>query len=233
MQTFKEKHSFKNMRPIQYVIDGECWVNSSHVTDKDGYGVVKRKGKKVLHRYIAAEHYGVPYKSKMVCMHTCNNKRCINPDHLEFGTTKQNVHDAYKDGLSPIGSKHHNAKLNESEAAEIKLLLQRNDVYQKDIASMFGVDPGTIRDIKKGRVWKHVQVETNEGNDLTIPQQRVFTFIVKYKENHGKSPAIHEISEGIGLIAKSAAHRHLVKLREKGFIDWDDYEVRSIRIVKN
>jgi hypothetical protein len=42
-----------------------------------------------------------PIPDGKVIMHLCNNKRCINPKHLEVGDTTENIRMAIVDGLHP------------------------------------------------------------------------------------------------------------------------------------
>jgi len=37
------------------------------------------------------------------CCHTCDNRRCINPDHLFLGTPKDNIHDMIRKGRANFG----------------------------------------------------------------------------------------------------------------------------------
>ncbi len=75
-----------------------CWIWQGRAT-KAGYGQIKVFGKIVsVHRYSYELHKGNIAKSLEV-MHTCNNKLCINPDHLILGTHKENIKQAIKDKL--------------------------------------------------------------------------------------------------------------------------------------
>lgn len=66
---------------------------------KPGYGHVYANGKKwVAHRYEWFKNHGEIPKGLFVC-HRCNNKGCINVDHLYLATNQQNILDAARDGL--------------------------------------------------------------------------------------------------------------------------------------
>ena len=52
------------------------------------------------------------------------------------------------------------SKLSDIEVAEIKLLLDSGDHTQAQVASWYGVSPGTIRDINQGRTYRHVEFES-------------------------------------------------------------------------
>lgn len=67
-----------------------CWV---WLRNKDGrgYGVFQRKRKHIVaHRAFYEEAKG-PIPSGLVIDHTCFNPSCVNPDHLEAVTNKENV----------------------------------------------------------------------------------------------------------------------------------------------
>jgi hypothetical protein len=80
-----------------YVGLGQCWDWVGPVMG--GYGKLKSLNKTVsIHRFSYLLHKGeIP--TDMVVMHRCDNKICANPDHLETGTSIQNIKDAHKRGL--------------------------------------------------------------------------------------------------------------------------------------
>lgn len=61
-----------------------------------GYASTTIDGVRVtLHRLAYCQHAGVPLDSikGLVVRHTCDNARCINPEHLIIGTQADNMHD--------------------------------------------------------------------------------------------------------------------------------------------
>lgn len=169
-----EPDNHYNRRLIKYKVVGDCWINISHTIDKDGYGVIKRHGKKQrLHRYIATLYHGEPPTEDAVVMHSCNNKKCINPEHLSWGTVSQNTVDAYEDGLIPRGEEHYKAKLSEEDVVKIKKMLAYTDKTFREIAKIFGVSPTAIRLINEGKNWKHVLPNLKLRKSKTISREEV------------------------------------------------------------
>jgi len=110
-----------------------------------GYGQFSI-GHKTLraHRYAYFLHYNVD-PGKNLVMHKCDNKACVNPEHLELGTHAENVKQAYDRGLSirQRGEKSHLAKLTDKEVEEIRCLLLLG-VKQRGIAKRYGVTQSCI-----------------------------------------------------------------------------------------
>lgn len=76
-----------------------CWVFTGarcsaaghvHLTREDGSRVY-------AHRYSYEVHHG-PIPAGLVVMHRCDVPACVNPDHLELGTQRDNIHDAIAKG---------------------------------------------------------------------------------------------------------------------------------------
>jgi len=66
-----------------------CWEWQGG-KDKDGYGtfLLLRKGRRA-HRVSYYAHYGEK-PNKLTVHHKCRNKGCVNPEHLELMTVKEN-----------------------------------------------------------------------------------------------------------------------------------------------
>lgn len=74
-----------------------CFICTSHKACRKDRGrksvIVKRNGRThLLHRWIYELMFG-PIDPGLVVRHKCDNGECINPEHMELGTQKENVHD--------------------------------------------------------------------------------------------------------------------------------------------
>lgn len=90
-------------------------------------------------------------------LHKCDNPICVNPNHLFLGTQADNSNDMWVKGRGKpgksVGEKHGMSKLNEAIVREIRTSTERGVV----LAKKFGVTPTTICDVKKRRIWDHVE----------------------------------------------------------------------------
>jgi hypothetical protein len=134
-----------------------CSIFTGH-KDECGYGRIHNdEGKLVrIHRAVWERDHGKIPKGGVV-RHTCDRPACIKPAHLVLGTQKDNIKDMDERGrrVNLKGSKQGCSKLTESQIPTIRSLLASGKSCEK-IAVMFGVSSETIRHIKKGRNWTHV-----------------------------------------------------------------------------
>jgi hypothetical protein len=82
-----------------------CW-NWTGFIKNSGYGsfTARKKGKtvtKTVHRW-AYEVFIGPIEEGAIIRHSCDNKLCINPSHLETGTQKDNMQDRLTRTWRPI-----------------------------------------------------------------------------------------------------------------------------------
>jgi DNA-binding XRE family transcriptional regulator len=156
---FKGKYS---IRP-----DTGCWQWTS-ATAEGRYGVLWfADGKsKYAHRVSYELHVG-PIPDGLVICHRCDNGLCVNPDHLFAGTTKDNHDDMVSKGRGPRqgGEWNPGSKLTVVQVDQIRKL-NGGKLSQNEVARMFDVSRGTIKDIWKGRSWSVPQTNDNWRDDI-------------------------------------------------------------------
>lgn len=140
--------------------DGTCWEWTSSL--KDGYGNfrVSRNRTTSAHIYSYEIHKGK--RNNLFVCHSCDNRKCVNPDHLWLGTIQDNVKDMMNKKRQAIGQSIHSTKLTQEIAYFIKF--QRGNMTNKEIADIVNVLPCTISQVKNGRQWSYVAKETDLRN---------------------------------------------------------------------
>lgn len=122
----------------------------------DGYGLVNVDGRTRRAHRVAYEKVHGPIPDGMFVCHTCDNRGCVNPEHLWLGTPADNMRDMAEKGRArgSRGERHHAAKLTSALVAEIR---QRAAVgeLQKDLAAEYGVSRSTVSKVATGRLWGH------------------------------------------------------------------------------
>ena len=138
-------------REIEYVEDEHtgCFVVTSHKLHNTGY---PRLRSVPMHRALYEQKFG-PIPSGLVVRHKCDNRACINMEHLELGTPEDNWRDMFTRGRNARGECVGSAKLTEEDVREIRASRDR----QIDIASRFHIRQGHVTKIKSRQLWRHVR----------------------------------------------------------------------------
>lgn len=157
-------------KPKQSIIDrffsnvektANCWNWTA--AKANGYGVfcIARGKAQIARRWLYQQLRGEVSRSLDVC-HTCDNRACVNPDHLFTGTRAENMADCVAKGrtskgrLRPNrqGEKHHMAKLTHEQATQI-IAKRRSGETLKSLSTAYGVSMTQVHRIAKAQSWKH------------------------------------------------------------------------------
>lgn len=122
---------------------------------KNRYGNIRINGKsESAPRYVCERRHGLaPSRRHQVC-HSCRNKTCVNPEHLRWGTPKENGQDKVAHGTSVKGEKQHSAKLTTTDVLAIRN--EPIDISHVELAKKYGVSDAAIAGIRKRRTWRHI-----------------------------------------------------------------------------
>jgi HNH endonuclease len=148
---------------------GECWKWTGSILES-GYGQF-RPGSSCLktkrwraHRYSWVLFHG-PIPDGLKVLHKCDNRKCVNPDHLFLGTDLDNVRDCiskgrgkhalngkYKRNVNNISS-----KITQIQADEIRYIyLNCPNISQQCIANQFGINQRSVSNIIRNKTWSKI-----------------------------------------------------------------------------
>jgi len=131
-----------------------CW-NWTGCINRFGYGIIgvgsKYDGTSKLertHRVSYELHVG-PIPKGMSILHSCGNRRCLNPRHLRPGTQKDNMLDACLSGSFARA-------LNKQQVLDIREMRSTGKA-QSTIAKVFGISQSTVSEVCLRKTWAWLQ----------------------------------------------------------------------------
>ena len=160
IQHMRRSDDMRRRKKIIYEIDETtgCFNIVSHCISNTGYPQMRRNGKALyIHRYIYEQCFG-EMPEEMCVLHRCDNRKCINPEHLFLGTRADNSRDMKVKGRSTWGEKNRRAKLTSEEVEVIRteyIPWDRKYSYRA-LAKKYKVHRNTILNILTRKSWAHV-----------------------------------------------------------------------------
>ncbi len=123
---------------------------------------------------------GETLTSKDYICHTCDNRRCVNPEHLFKGDARINAHDAIEKG------RHPSAKLGKKD---VERMYQEYDkgATVKELSKRFGVHDRTVRNIVAGRSYKNLHkkwVKKGGGRRVKETTETKKQLLIMIPEDH-------------------------------------------------
>lgn len=133
-----------------------CWVWKTGAAFKQRHPDFRFDG-----GYIKASHFswqrakGKLSEGEQV-LHTCDNPRCVNVDHLFIGDHLANMQDKARKGRShrPRGERNGRARITRFVATEIRRLYAAGGISQQKLADRFGLAQPTVSQIIRNEVWR-------------------------------------------------------------------------------
>lgn len=147
---------FSRIDKRYHINDTGCYIWESYKT-KDGYAQITFNSKKIrVAKAMLENKLGRIIKENHETCHKCNNRACINPEHLYEGTHKRNGYDLSQSKVLS-GDNCSHAKITEKIAIDIKkrLCLGESTI---EISRALNVKSSIIENIKRNQSWKWLTV---------------------------------------------------------------------------
>lgn len=113
----------------------------------------------VSHRFSYSLEYG-EIADDIKVLHECDNKRCVNPNHLFLGTNKDNTQDMIAKGRSKcigkIGERNKSSKLTDEKVLEMRRMHRSGEYNQRQISKMFGISTSVTFAVIHNQTWIHL-----------------------------------------------------------------------------
>ncbi len=145
---------------VNVLEDDKCWEWTASRRPQ-GYGQLNINRKLYYAHRISwqiANQKSVPKGIQV--LHSCDNRKCVNPSHLWLGSQKDNIRDMVAKGRnnpwSPKGEAHPMARLCEGEVKAIRLLYATGKYTYNELSKKFDINQGHVGNIVNGKIWKHI-----------------------------------------------------------------------------
>lgn len=120
-----------------------CWIwKGAHGKDYGKMTVEKRH--KDSHR-MAYELFKGPIPEGMWVLHTCDNRLCVNPNHLWLGTQKDNLHDMYSKRRAAKGISQWNKYSN-----KLIVEMRSSGLTARQLSEKYGIDQNYAKRVLNG-----------------------------------------------------------------------------------
>lgn len=139
----------------------DCWewqAGLSHSEAGLGYGSFGYKGKIWAAHRVAWELTSGEIPDGLWVLHKCDNRKCVNPNHLFLGTVQDNVADMMSKGRldDRKGELNPNSKVTSEQVKCIRECYAMGGITYRELGNQFGLKKQQIYNIVRGRRWKHI-----------------------------------------------------------------------------
>jgi hypothetical protein len=134
-----------------------CWLWQGK-PGTHGYGTISiRNTPHLTHRVSYEIAHGSGSADGFFVLHKCDNRLCVNPDHLFLGDHQANMDDMYAKNRAAVGAKHGMSKLTDEDVREIRRRYATEKISQRELGQEYGVRYSTIGHIVRRQKWTHVE----------------------------------------------------------------------------
>ena len=133
----------------------KCWEWTACLNH--GYGRPTIEGEQIYaHRFSFQYHNNRLINEGMSILHSCDNPKCVNPDHLSEGTHADNMADMKNKGRQHRGEASPMSMLTNDIVLEIRAKYAKGDTTHRKLAEEYGISHTTVRYIINRKMWHHI-----------------------------------------------------------------------------
>lgn len=138
---------------LDYAVINDCWVVVGKYCDKDGYPALRVNKKFWRASRLAYTIFKGSIPKNKIVRHSCDNRECINPEHLILGSHKDNVIDRVKKNRCARCESNGRSKLKKNKVIKI---FGDKKTKKTILAKRYGVTRKVIYDIQQQNTWRSV-----------------------------------------------------------------------------
>lgn len=133
----------------------KCWEWTGYLT-RCGYPQLTVRPKTYrAHRVSFYLHNG--YWAKGYVLHSCDNRKCVNPNHLREGTHTENMQEMVLRNRQAKGENISTAILDTEKVKQIKMLVKQGK-GNAEIAKIYNLKTRHVWTIATNKSWSHVKI---------------------------------------------------------------------------
>lgn len=148
----------------KYIEEGDCWLWTGYAPR--GIPMMRCKTEDgnwfaVSARKLAAIIAGRTVHEGRVCVPSCGEPLCINPEHTKIQTNADHLARISELGTSGTANIRRSAKISETRRAKHAKLTQEDviqirasNLTQRELSQIYGICQNRISMIKQGKAWK-------------------------------------------------------------------------------
>lgn len=130
---------------------GDCIEWIAGIAKTTGYGQITLDYETMLAHRVSYEIFAGEIPKGVCVLHKCDNRKCVNPNHLFLGTKGENNSDRSSKGRSCKHDKHPLAKL---DWEKVEFIRKSVYVSSRKIAKILGISPTLVKNVRNKRTWK-------------------------------------------------------------------------------
>jgi len=159
---------------------GPCWEWTG-LRNASGYGLVRKgirqvgKGNLAIASRVSWVLHCGPISGGLLVCHKCDNRTCVNPEHLFLGTYRDNWMDCLNKGRNPLvgpsPERCRTAKLSWEDVKSIRVIGKTQKLPRSQIAEMFDISEDTVWSILHNKTWRRRRVSAAQMREFESKQK--------------------------------------------------------------